>query len=126
MSTSVEVEIARGLGDWLVARLAQGLLESLGQRVAAILLGRDRLLEERLASGGLLGEDLVCVVEFRAVCRRRLDVTDDAPQVRVDDERGRTARTRHFEFGCDLGHGHLPFSSQSIATGLPDASVART
>ncbi|MCK7478788.1 MAG: hypothetical protein M0C28_16485 [Candidatus Moduliflexus flocculans] len=45
---SVEVEVARRLGDRLLARLPERLLEAARQGVAARLLGLDRLLEDRL------------------------------------------------------------------------------
>src|SRR5213075_2380744 len=114
-------EVPGRLGDRFVLRLTQRLLEALRQRVAAVLFRGEGLLEERLAAGGLFGEDLVRVVELRTVRGRRLDVANHALQIRVDHERGRTARTRDFEFRRDLRHDspllRYFFSSQSIATG---------
>ena len=56
--SSIEIEVPRRLGNWFVLRLAERFLEALRQRVAAVLLRGEGLLEERLAAGGLVREDL--------------------------------------------------------------------
>ena len=78
---SVEVEIARRLRDRLLVRLAQRFLEALRQGVAAILLRRDRLLEQRLTARGLLRQDLLRRIELRTIAALGLFMPDDTPIV---------------------------------------------
>ena len=90
----VEIEVARRLGDRLAVRLLQRLFEAARQRVAARLLGLDRLLEDRLAPRRLFGEDPLRVVQLGLVAALGLVVRDDPAEVEVDRRasRGSTGR----------------------------------
>ena len=82
VAESVQIEIARRLRDRLLAcACLQRLLEAPRQRIAARLLGLDRLLEERLAARRLLGEDPLRLGQLGLVAALRLLVRDDAPEV---------------------------------------------
>ena len=62
----------------LVLGLPERFFEALRQRVAARLLGLHGLLEQRVAPGLRVRQDLVRVVELRLVRALGLDVADDA------------------------------------------------
>src|SRR3954447_2243018 len=118
-SLLIEVEVPGRLGDRLVLRLAKRFLEAARQRVAAILLFGERFLEQRLAARGLLGQDALRVVQLGAIRIGRLAVADDALQVAVDHELGRTARAVDLEFGCELGHAIYPPAPAAVRRARP-------
>jgi hypothetical protein len=90
----------------LLARLAQRFLEALRQRVAARLLGGDRLLERGFAPRRLLGEDTFGVAQLRPrPVAHGFAVPDDPLQVGVHHQGGAAARARNLEFGREFRHG---------------------
>src|SRR3954470_4472038 len=115
----IEVEVPGRLGDRLVLRLAKRFLEAARQRVTARLLFGERFLEQRLAARGLLGQDALRVVQLGAIRIGRLAVADDALQVAVDHELGRTARAIDLEFGCELGHAIYPPAPAAVRRARP-------
>src|SRR5437870_6721125 len=92
-SDLVQIEIAHRLGDRLFLRLTQRLFEAAGQRIAARLLGFDRLLEECLAPPRLFGKNPRGFVQLRLVAALRLLVRNDTPEVGVDYEQRAAAWT---------------------------------
>src|SRR5688500_6375515 len=104
---SVEIEIPGGFGDGFVACLTERFLEALRERVAARLLGRYRLLEQRFAARGLLGEDTLRVGQLGTIRADRLRVADDPAQVRVEHQGRMAAGARGFELGLQC-HDRLP------------------
>ena len=96
---SVEIEIARRLRDWLLARLLERLFEPFRQRIPARLLRRDRLLEDRLAARRFLREDPLGIAQLGPDAPLRLLMTNDTSQVHVDDELRLATRARNVELG---------------------------
>ncbi len=87
----------RRFGDGLLARLAQGFLEPLRKRIAAVLLRVDRLLENRLAARRLVGEDPGRIAQLGLVATLGLDVRHHALQIDIDDQSRLAAGTGHFD-----------------------------
>ena len=112
---SVEIEIARRLGDRFLPRLSQCFLETLGERVAAGALVLDGLREDRFTASRRIGQDALGIAELRLVLVLGLDVPHDPPQVRVDHEHCAATRARHIEFRFEFRHLPLaPHSAFSI------------
>lgn len=83
---SVEIEIACGLRDRFLVRLAQSLFEAARQRVAAVLLRVNGLLKNRLPASRLFGEDALRVAQFRLVATFGFVMGDHSSEIEVDDE----------------------------------------
>src|SRR5690606_22236271 len=101
----IQIEVPLRLRDRLLAGLLQGLLEALRQRIALGLLVLPRVFEQRLTPGFFGAQDVVRPLEFRFVLALRLDVSDDPPQIRVDDEGTAAAGAGNLELGLQFGHG---------------------
>src|SRR5437660_3801039 len=64
---SVEIEVPRRFRNGLPVRLLQRFLEPARERISSRLLRVNRLLEDLLAAGRLLGEDALSVADLRLV-----------------------------------------------------------
>ena len=101
---SVQIESTQRPGDRLVVRLPQRFFESARQRVAARLLGFDRLLEQRVTTRRFLREDALRIGQFGLVSALRLLMRHDPSEVRVDDQHRIAARTTDLDFALQFGH----------------------
>src|SRR3954463_10334422 len=108
---SVQIEVPQWLRHRFRPCLLQRLFESPCQRVVAVLLGIERLIEERLAPGGFIREDARRVAQLRLVPAVQLLVVNDAAQICVDDQRRLTAGALHLDFALQLRHSAILVAS---------------
>ena len=116
---SVKVKVPQRLGDGLLFRLTQRFLEPTCQRITARFLGLDGLLEQRLASAGLVGENARRFGQLRFVTSLGFLVRDDSPEIGVHDQNCAAARTPELELALQLRHTHY----SSCWLGIADTRV---
>jgi hypothetical protein len=88
--------------------LTERLFEAARERVAAVALGIDRLLEDRLAACGLFGEDPLRLTELGLRAALRLVMRDHPAQIEIDHDRRLAAGTDDFELGLQACHDLHP------------------
>ena len=83
------------------------VLEPTRQRIVASLFVLHRLLEQRLATGRLVGKDPRRILQFGRIAAYRLAVRDNATEVQIDDQRRAAARTGHLDLALQLSHAGI-------------------
>ena len=119
----VQVEVSLWFRDRLLLGGLQRFLEPARERIAARLFGLHGLVEQRVTARFFVRENPMRVVELGFVGAFDFDVSDDAPQSVVDDERRLAAGTSDFVFGSECSHRDPPSCAAHARRAKPGTMI---